>query len=217
MLEPDNLLFANKILHPESAVLELGCGISGVMALALAPSICSYICTDQQYVLKQLRQNIAENVETASRRGQKGSRKVKKGREVGSKPSPSTQSIVSGSIQVLELDWETTSLETLSTALGPAGGHLDMVIACDCIYNSHLVEPLTQTCVEICRSRTESPVVCLVAQQLRSEEVFQEWLHAFLREFTVWRIPDKVLSSALRASEGYVLHLGVLRSSNIHT
>jgi hypothetical protein len=47
-----NLLFKHGILDSNASVLELGCGISGVIGLALSPQIGSYVLTDQDYVMK---------------------------------------------------------------------------------------------------------------------------------------------------------------------
>jgi hypothetical protein len=47
-----NLLFKHGILNSNASVLELGCGISGVIGLALSPQIGSYVLTDQDYVMK---------------------------------------------------------------------------------------------------------------------------------------------------------------------
>ncbi len=94
----------------------------------------------------------------------------------------------------------------------------DAVIACDCVYNEALVEPLVQTCADVCRLRmcdTElaagQPCVCLVAQQLRDPAVFEAWLKCFCSYFRVWRIPDALLADGLRTSSGFVVHMGLLR------
>ena len=49
------------MLSPSSLALELGCGISGLVALLLAPRIARYVLTDQPYVAKLVEQNVAEN------------------------------------------------------------------------------------------------------------------------------------------------------------
>ncbi|KAF3360118.1 Phosphoenolpyruvate carboxykinase [ATP] [Verticillium dahliae VDG1] len=94
----------------------------------------------------------------------------------------------------------------------------DLVVACDCIYNDALVEPLVQTSVDACllRRRDEGatarePTLCIVAQQLRSPEVFEAWLKAFHRRFRVWRVPDQVVGEGLAVGSGFVVHVGILR------
>ncbi|KAJ4291795.1 Ribosomal protein lysine methyltransferase [Kalmusia sp. IMI 367209] len=60
-----NFLFQHGFLGSETVAIELGAGVSGVVALTLAPKIQKYIATDQDYVLRLLKQNIAENLPVA--------------------------------------------------------------------------------------------------------------------------------------------------------
>ncbi|ATY64635.1 Cytosine deaminase FCY1 [Cordyceps militaris] len=116
------------------------------------------------------------------------------------------------------LDWETDSL--------PARRSYDAVLAVDCVYNYALIPPLVQTCAEACRRRAQQqqeeeaggdggsgprPSLCIVAQQLRNDDVFRTWLAAFVDAFYVWRVPDDKLPEALRPSAGFVVHIGILR------
>jgi hypothetical protein len=55
------------------------------------------------------------------------------------------------------------------------------------------------------------PCVCVVAQQLRSPEVFEGWIKAFHEEFRVWRVPDEMLDEGLRVGSGFAVHVGILR------
>ncbi|GJC78047.1 hypothetical protein ColLi_00885 [Colletotrichum liriopes] len=57
------------------------------------------------------------------------------------------------------------------------------------------------------------PCVCIVAQQLRSPDVFEEWARAFHRDFRVWRVPDALLPEGLRIESGFVVHIGILREA----
>ncbi|TIC95850.1 hypothetical protein CH35J_008283 [Colletotrichum higginsianum] len=57
------------------------------------------------------------------------------------------------------------------------------------------------------------PCVCIVAQQLRSPDVFEEWARAFHRDFRVWRVPDALLPEGLRIDSGFVVHVGILREA----
>lgn len=151
-------------------------------------------------------------------------------------------------IQIKTLDWETDEV----AGLLPGGGSFDAVIACDCIYNDALIEPLVQACVDACRLResarqvkrrddddntttsndtasstkeggaveggeapglgnVEGKTVCIIAQQLRSDQVFEGWLTAFKESFRVWRVQDEVAGEGLRGGGGFVVHVGVLR------
>lgn len=201
---PANILFQCGVLDQSSRVLELGCGVSGIISLVLAPRICQYIATDQNYVLKYLRDNVAENSKQASSSAGK-SRQRKKA---------TPKADIASNIVVRALDWETDSLTTLYQELGLQGEEdsIDLIISCDCIYNESLIDPLVDTCADICRlAPTSKPAVCVVAQQLRSPDVFESWLKAFHKKFKVWRVPDEHLVEGLKEDSGFVVHFGILR------
>ncbi|KAE8871157.1 hypothetical protein PTNB73_02616 [Pyrenophora teres f. teres] len=196
---PKNFLFTSSLLHPQSTILELGAGVSGIVALSLAPRVHRYTATDQAYVLKLLRQNIAENLDTVF-------------------PAPNARARGTARrmvvVVVVELDWETDAVSNLTP--------VDLVIACDCIYNEALIEPLNSTCAALCKLREnnnnndkeegdQKPTLCLIAQQLRSPDVFEAWLTSFHAKFWVWRVPDELLSEGLREGSGFVVHVGVVR------
>lgn len=205
----ENWLFKTGFLSKESTVLELGCGISGVVAMMLAPRVGRYVATDQEYVFKCLRRNLEENAVTRKVTGEVKSGKRRKKEEVVS-------ASMIGSIELLVLDWETSALEGMDELLGlDSAGGLDLVLACDCVYNEALINPFVRTCGELCalswRMEGERKTLCVVAQQLRSHVVFDAWLKAFHRGFRVWRVPDELLVEGLREGTGYVVHVGVLR------
>ena len=208
---PDNVLFHRSILQHDSVVLELGCGISGLIGLALAPKVRRYIATDQEYILKILRQNLHQIVSEAtptkvSRLGRKSKLKS------SSQPEPQA------GVEVLSLDWESSSMDDLPAILGDSSDGIDAILSCDCIYNETLLEPFIRTCAEICRLRQvskERPTICIVAQQLRSSIVFEEWLAKFHEFFRVWRLPDSLLGKDLKSDSGFVIHLGILREATI--
>ncbi|KFY85781.1 hypothetical protein V500_08126 [Pseudogymnoascus sp. VKM F-4518 (FW-2643)] len=257
---PTNPFTTHSIFTPSSTLLELGSGISGVIALALSPSVSSYTLTDQSYVLKLLRQNISSNLPSSLTRKPKSSNnnnnnnssksKAKSKGKRGATQAAGTEVGEGGegegdsNIQIKTLDWETDEV----AGLLPGGGSFDAVIACDCIYNDALIEPLVQACVDACRlreatlqshsnegtansqptntavkggsgeggeaaelGRLEGKTVCIIAQQLRSDQVFEGWLTAFKESFRVWRVPDEVAGDGLRGGEGFVVHVGVLR------
>lgn len=185
-------------------MLELGCGVAGVLAVTLAPRVGRYVATDQEYVFKCLRRNLAGNAVTRRVTGEGRKQKEKVGVDAG--------------VELLALDWETSSLQGVDEllGLGGRGQGLDLVLACDCVYNEALVEPLVRTCGELCalsgameRGRTRT--LCVVAQQLRSHAVFEAWLKAFHVGFRVWRVPDELLVEGLREGSGYAVHVGVWR------
>lgn len=201
---PSNLLFRTGVLSSQSVVLELGAGIAGIVPALLATLVGRYIATDQAYALKLLRENVdANSVTQVGAHAQKAARRVKV--EAAS------------NIDVLALDWEIDDVESLLKSNG-AGDGIDLVVACDCIYNYALIEPFVQTCVDVCRLRKgedgvlSEPTVCVVAQQLRQPDVFEEWLGEFGKHFQVWRLPDDVLIPQLKEGSGFVVHIGILKS-----
>lgn len=191
-----NFFFQSGILDSESIVLELGAGISGLIALALAPKVKRYLATDQEYVLKILRENVGQNYHP------KRQSTRKKGNAESRAGGTST-------IEVMGLDWETSSVSSLYTQ---TTSHITAVIAADCIYNEALIQPLVETCHDVCKLAPEGrPTLCIIAQQLRSPDVFEQWLKSFHGRFRVWRVPDELLSEELKVKNGFAVHVGILR------
>ena len=191
-------------------MLEVGCGVSGLVGLAMAPRVGRYIATDQDYVLKILRRNLEEN--GSSPKPPKGRKHGGKSTSVGASPA-----VVSTTMEAMLLDWEESLVTSLPGVLGENGlDNFDAVVACDCIYNEALIGPFVRTCSELCRLGNGvehgRPTVCLVAQQLRSPEVFEAWLLEFHKMFMVWRIPDELLND-LKDNPGFVIHIGILRDA----
>ncbi|KIX96175.1 uncharacterized protein Z520_07953 [Fonsecaea multimorphosa CBS 102226] len=188
------------VLHDTAVVVELGCGVTGLLGLVLSRLVQCYVLTDQPYVVKYLRENIAAN--STSAKGKKNHRKRPNEKTVAQEEC----------LKILPLDWEADSVANLKSAI-PPGAVIDLLVLCDCVYNEYLISPLVQTCVDACRltsSATKSTMV-LVAQQLRSDTVCELFLAALMQEFNVWRIPDQELSSQLRSDSGYVVHLATLK------
>lgn len=107
------------------------------------------------------------------------------------------------------LDWEE---DEVTKDLSPTE-EFDMVIAVDCVYNEALVKPLVQTLRDACLLKSEGECVAVVAQQLRSDDVFQVWLSEFHREFRTWRFADEAIPEGLRPDDGFVVHVGILRGA----
>lgn len=136
----------------------------------------------------------------------KGGSKSKKTIGIGSK----AQDILDDKIRAVPLDWETDEVSNVVRS----GESFDAVIACDCIYNDALIAPLVAACVDACKLRKIAdgePTVCIVGQQLRSDEVFEGWLKEFNRSFKAYRVPDVMLLDGLKEDSGFVVHIGVLR------
>ncbi|KAM3085229.1 Ribosomal protein lysine methyltransferase [Clarireedia jacksonii] len=213
---PQNALFKHHIFNRSSIVLELGCGISGLVALSLAPYIERYILTDQPYVLKLLSQNLSTNASSNS----SNTFTKAKARKAKSGNNSSTSNSSCNNIKALTLDWE-TDIPSTSLTQSTSTSSFDVIIACDCIYNDALIPPFVQTCMDLCLLRSNSaspddtnkrPTLCIVAQQLRAPDVFESWLKSFQKSFRVWRIEGKEVESyGLGEDSGFVVHVGVLK------
>ncbi|KAI0997502.1 hypothetical protein K3495_g10686 [Podosphaera aphanis] len=218
MSSTSNLLFRNGTLNSKSSILELGCGISGIVALALKPLVEQYILTDQGYLMKFLKRNLDENSgDFSPKRQARKSGAIKKRQPT---TAPGSSLIDSNNVIVAtSLDWELDQVNSkLSESIKATRNGFDAIIACDCIYNDALIQPFVQTCVSACEIRPiykqeTKPTVCIIAQQLRSAEVFESWLKSFSQSFRVWRVPDKELTKELRENSGYVVHFGILKKS----
>ncbi|KAI0888875.1 uncharacterized protein GGS22DRAFT_184451 [Annulohypoxylon maeteangense] len=211
LARPDNILWASGILSSNSNVLELGCGISGLVGLVLSPLLSRYTLTDQSYVARLVEKNIDENrhLQNPSKPSTSSQKRKGKSSVIQSKAD----------LRFLPLDWELDEVASSLTGDDNKAQSFDVVIACDCIYNDTLIQPLVQTCADVCELRsadknaTDKPAVCLVAQQLRDPEIFEGWIKEFSRYFRVWRVPDIALSEELRSNPGLVVHLGILRDA----
>jgi predicted nicotinamide N-methyase len=190
------------VLHQDAVVVELGCGVAGLIGLVLARFVQCYILTDLDYVLKHVKENVAAN-EVA----------LEKGRNAAKKKSDRKGTAADHVLRILALDWESDSARNLEAVM-PQGSSIDLILLCDCVYNEYLVSALVQTCADACRlgsSRTRATVV-LIAQQLRTDTVFELFLDSLMREFDIWRVPDGQLSAELRPGSGYAVHLAMLKS-----
>lgn len=208
----DNLLWKTGALSSSSSVLELGCGISGLVGLALSPLVSRYVLTDQTYVARLIEKNLEENLVP-----QRGLASRKRRGKSSSTANPNK-------LRFTALDWELDEVTTSLTG-SPEVSSFDAVIACDCIYNDTLIKPLVQTCADVCSLRQRSheadaqsneivtPALCIVAQQLRDPEIFEGWIKEFSKHFRVWRVPEEMLSKELRANTGFVVHIGVLQNA----
>ncbi|TGO28248.1 hypothetical protein BPAE_0030g00340 [Botrytis paeoniae] len=224
---PTNPFLQHQIITPDSVVLELGCGISGLIALTLSPLLQTYILTDQPYVLKFLSQNLSSNSSTpSSTTNSKSKSRKSKAPSSTSTSTSTTQRTSTNKIIPLTLDWE-TDVVSLSLTCSETTTSFDTIIACDCIYNDALIPPFVQTCVDLCRLRSTSssskdqdqdqtepskPTLCVVAQQLRSPDVFESWLKEFNKSFRVWRVQEgDIQECGLGEDSGFVVHIGILR------
>jgi predicted nicotinamide N-methyase len=188
------ILHDSTVLRPNSIIVELGCGITGLIGLVLASNVSDYVLTDQSYVMRTLQHNIESNATPVKVKGKKAT-------------NPANQP------RAVQLDWENNaaSLEGLGLQSSQT---IDLVVVCDCVYNEYLVKPLVATLVDVCQLNNEvTQTGILIAQQLRSDTIFEQFLAALMNHFSVWRVTDEYLSADLHHGSGYALHIGVLRSS----
>ncbi|PYH63340.1 S-adenosylmethionine-dependent methyltransferase [Aspergillus vadensis CBS 113365] len=172
-----NPLWTHNILTPTSTIVELGSGISALLALSLSPKIAHYIATDQEYVQKLFRQNLDENASTitststgggSSSKSSKAGKKSSKASAVARKSHQGHATGTgngNGNVIITSLDWELDVAGSLKEGLGlcttttvDGSGEeedkgFDVVVSCDCIYNEALVAPFVRTCADLCRLR----------------------------------------------------------------
>ncbi|PTD01522.1 hypothetical protein FCULG_00010150 [Fusarium culmorum] len=202
---------SRKCFHPRARLWHIP-----LSALALGPRVSRYVLTDQSYVQRLLQKNIDENFSSAFSSGTStptGGR----GRKKRNAHGPITPQ---SNIRFTTLDWETDEVTPSLVGSGDARS-FDAVVACDCVYNYALVDPFVQTCADACRLRLSDsalsdnderrPCICVIGQQLRSDEVFESWLKAFSASFHAWRVSDNALPEELRSTAGFVVHVGILR------
>lgn len=217
LASPTNILARTGVLSASSTVLELGCGVSALVGLALGPLVSRYVLSDQPYVARFVEQNLGQN-QTAPAPAARPSGRRAKGK-AASAATPGTAR--GGSIAFHPLDWEADT-PTRSLTGREDTRSFDLVLGCDCVYNEALIPPFVQTCLDVCRLRSADgspegeaprrPCVCLVAQMLRDPEIFGAWLEEFCgKGFRAWRVPDGELPEGLRSSDGFVVHVGVLQ------
>ncbi|KAI5949979.1 RKM5 [Candida theae] len=165
-------------LFKSQVLLELGTGVGGICASTLSKQVGHYIATDQKHILKLLKENIITNVSSF---------------QSSTLPSSSENSKVK--IDVIEFDWEETEVGCFNLAMLETR-QVDVVLACDTIYNEYLVGPF----INALQSLLHGDSCALVAIQLRDsitmERFVSELVHADgLRTYVV---PLTLLNEGLR-------------------
>ncbi|PYH77906.1 hypothetical protein BO82DRAFT_395063 [Aspergillus uvarum CBS 121591] len=167
---PTNPLWTQSLLSSASTVVELGCGISGLNALTLAPKVHHYIATDQEYVHRLFRQNIETNHQPSTATRSSKSRKTQQPQQQPKRSKhkqQQQQSTSSPNITFTSLDWELDIAGSLKASVGLEDPDIDddneeekevdrgfdLLVSCDCIYNDALVAPFVRTCADISRLR----------------------------------------------------------------
>ncbi len=187
LARPGNVFFSSDghghteaaLLGPRSAILELGCGISGVIGLALTGKGSRAGGGDggsgggsaKKRVSRASARRGVPTVTAAAAPATAAANTV--ARYVLTDQSyvakflqrnldengTGAASAAKGALYFRPLDWETDEVTTsllrsadeASKLHAPAS--FDAVLACDCIYNEALIAPLVQTCADACRLR----------------------------------------------------------------
>jgi len=201
LADKSNSLWANSLLHADATILELGCGIAGLIGCVLAKNVSSYVLTDQEYIMKILKENIQANAILPTTPKGKG--------PYGKRSAPvSTRSVTNP--QTLTLGWEDMDVTALDEVLSPEQV-IDIVVACDCVFNDYLLEPFVNVCAKISERKVAFTPAILIVQHLRSDEVFSAFMHLLNHKFHVWRLIDSCLPSTLQNGSGFAVHMAVLR------
>lgn len=176
-----------------ATVLELGSG-TGLLAIALAPFVGRWVCTDQAECLKLIGSNLNRNGFTVGSLVDQGSDPsgAVDPHHVASKTSSIPAAVTSkpsprGShVGVEELDWfsclppSPTSKPNPNAPSTPASPPLyDLIVSSDCIYNPHLVPPLRAAFAHFARP---NHTVVLVVIELRAVDVIREFLELWIEE-----------------------------------
>ncbi|KAK9462105.1 uncharacterized protein V1516DRAFT_623059 [Lipomyces oligophaga] len=176
---------------PGLTVLELGAGVSGLLACALTIPLLKngrglYVATDQAHIVPLLRRNICHNLP-----------------EVARCISASQSSIATGQVrtEVAVLDWESDSdFQSMISDL-EIRPEFDIIVACDTIYNDFLIDPFVLTLSSISSANT----IVVIAMQLRSNQVLESFLSALLQaQFKIYSILQAALD--IRMRNGFVVY-----------
>ncbi|KAG9023264.1 hypothetical protein FRB95_013337 [Tulasnella sp. JGI-2019a] len=166
---PPSKPFLSSDRLPTTRVLELGAGI-GLLACILTPFVGHYTVTDMDALIPLIRKNVNRTLSAADAR----------------------------KTLVTPLDWVLLH-ETPPARRGAVfdlrlDGQFDLIICCDCIYNTSLVPALVTT-INYCTCSGNTAV--LVVVELREEDVLRLFLEAWLSSgpWRVWKLPGELLDS----------------------
>ncbi|KAG7691837.1 hypothetical protein KL949_005336 [Ogataea haglerorum] len=165
LLQPSNAVFD---AMRNSRVVELGSGVSGLLACSVGQKCSHYVCTDQQGVMKLLKKNISRNggaFESSTIATKNTSRRRNVPR-----------------IDAVAFDWEHSSPEAV---LELVQEYPDFIITCDTIYNPYLIPHLVRAAETLAGPQTG----ILVAVQLRESSLLNDFLVHAVDRFRVYRVP----------------------------
>ncbi len=223
-INPFGRLFSN---DHKSVVVELGAGVSGVLASTLGTRSQVYITTDQHHLLKILKRNVVSNVDplksdscyNLSVEGSPLTDELNNMNGQGCKRTHKRHPLKHmfhhqdiPHIEVVEYDWERPA-ETLSniTQYYPLTHEFpDLLIACDTVYNEHLMPMFVEALRTVCGPET----IVIVATQLRDPIVVEAFLGEGIKQgFMIYYIMEDHLSNPLR--RGFALYYMKLRNTEL--
>lgn len=183
-----------EIFKPEISVLELGAGVSALLASVIGPRVSRYVASDQKHVLKLLKQNFANNV-VSQRYTSSTSEKAHVGGPKMREDEKWSQ------IDFIELDWEHSKMGK-ARYLEVSDNQLpDLILASDTIYNSHLVPHF----VNAMKAMMTSSTIAIVTIQLRDEEIAEQFVECVLQlGLAMYGVPDILLDRKLM--EGFMVY-----------
>ncbi|AMD18988.1 HBR087Wp [Eremothecium sinecaudum] len=157
-----------------TCIIELGSGVSGVMATILANYVRKYVVTDQKGIIKKLTENLLNNKEQVRRR-----RIIS---QSNSALNTFRKTELLCNLEILALDWEIfcNPKITIDNVLLPEEGCNSVYItAFDVIYNEYLITPFVATLSKLLHwyvNMKDIKAAALIVVQLRTQDVLQCFL-----------------------------------------
>ncbi|KAG5417237.1 RKM5 [Candida metapsilosis] len=171
-------------LSKSQVLLELGSGVGGICASTLSKLVYHYIATDQKHILKLLKENIAANVPSYK-----------------SSTLPNSSSKSNINIDVIEFDWEDVESGSYNLSIVEKRP-VDVLLACDTIYNEFLVGPFINTLQTLLHKNAYALVAIQLRDAITIERFVTELVHA--DGLSTYVVPSNLLSDGLKA--GYQIY-----------
>ncbi|ODV98577.1 hypothetical protein PACTADRAFT_1046 [Pachysolen tannophilus NRRL Y-2460] len=164
-------------------ILELGSGVSGILASTIGKKCNHFIATDQRHILKLLKKNILNNVDHF-------------------KSTTIDKNITNNSSNqnVVEFDWENLEQGIYNTHHLALENSIDLILACDTIYNEYLIPFFINS---VAKLATENTII-LIAIHLRDCEIVESFLKSSLPIFDCYNVKNEFLTSDLQ--KGYSIY-----------
>ncbi|CCH46492.1 putative nicotinamide N-methyltransferase [Wickerhamomyces ciferrii] len=169
-------------------VIEIGSGVTGLLASTIGPKTGHYISTDQYHLLKLLKKNIINNVPLfrSSTMECEGIPKRKHALPV---------------LDVVTFDWEHID-QGLFEINQVQNGDPDFIIGCDVVYNDYLVPFLVDSIVRLMGDDTK----VLMGLQLRLPENIEHFVTVVLEKgLKIFKHDEELLIDELKT--GFVVYL----------